>query len=86
MTARRSFLCLSLGAVAAATAVTLPHVAHGQGRIFAQPDARSAMSFPALALSVTAGIVPGRFGFRGDVSSIVSRSCGWKLVGSYDSR
>jgi pimeloyl-ACP methyl ester carboxylesterase len=34
MTTRRSFLRLSLGAVAATTAVTLPHVAHGQGRTF----------------------------------------------------
>jgi non-heme chloroperoxidase len=32
MTTRRSFLHLSLGAVAATTAVTLPHVAQGQGR------------------------------------------------------
>jgi hypothetical protein len=82
MTTDRSFLHLSLGAVAATTAVTLPHAA--QGRIFPRPDARSAMSFPAVA--VTAGIVPGRSGFRGAVSRIVSRSCGWKLVGSYDSR
>jgi len=34
MTTRRSFLHLSLGAVAATTAVTLPHVAQGQGRTF----------------------------------------------------
>ena len=68
-----------VGAVAATTAVTLQHVAHG--RTFPRPDARSAMS-----PSVTAGIVPGRFGFRGAVSSIVFRSCRWKLVGSYDSR
>ncbi len=35
MTTRRSFLHLSLGAVAASsTAVTLPHVAQGQGRTF----------------------------------------------------
>jgi non-heme chloroperoxidase len=34
MTTRRTFLHLSLGAVAATTAVTLPHVAQGQGRTF----------------------------------------------------
>jgi non-heme chloroperoxidase len=34
MTTRRSFLHLSLGAVVATTAVTLPHVAQGQGRTF----------------------------------------------------
>jgi len=84
MTTDRSFLHLSLGAVAATTAVTLPHAA--QGRIFPRPDARSAMGFPAVAASLTAGIVPGRSSFRGAVSRIVSRSCGWKLVGSYDSR
>jgi hypothetical protein len=84
MTARRSFLHLPLGAVAATAAVTLPHAA--QGRIFPRPDARSAMSYPAVALSVMAGIVPGRSGFRGAVSRIVLRSCRWKLVGSYDSR
>ena len=39
MPTRRTFLHLSLGAVAATTAVTLPHAA--QGRIFPRPDARS---------------------------------------------
>jgi hypothetical protein len=35
MTTRRTFLHLSLGALAAtSTAVTLPHVAQGQGRTF----------------------------------------------------
>jgi hypothetical protein len=53
----------SRGAAAATTAVTLPHVAHGH--IFSRPHARSAMSFPAVAFSVTAGIVPAGPAFAG---------------------